>query len=355
MTSIPEGWTQTALRHLLQPTKQKAEPSDLDASSPYVGLEHIETNSGRLISKGLAREVSSTKSRFKAGDVLYGKLRPYLNKVFLAPFDGICSTDILVFPRSPALEPDYLAHFLRQPSVVSFANHNSSGIQLPRVSFSTLGQLPVPLPPLAEQHRIVAKLEDLLDRVDAARERLRRLPTILRRFRQSVLAAACSGRLTQDWREAHGNGDWQYSPLREWNLSVRIGPFGTLLHREDYVKGGVPLVNPTHIKDGEIRISPDCTVRPTKAQDLSAYRLRRGDVVLARRGQMGRAAIVSQEADGFLCGTGSLFIRPDPADLLPAAPQPAERLFSRRELSRFHDDQPEPTGSRLSTAASRNA
>ena len=88
---------------------------------------------------------------------------------------------------------------------------------------------------------------------------------------------------------------------------IKIGPFGSLLHKEDYIVGGHPLLNPSHIVDG--RISPDnkLTISDEKYKELSAYQLKTGDVVMGRRGEMGRCAVVSEE--GFLCGTGSILIR----------------------------------------------
>ncbi len=198
---LPEGWVSVPLGNLIQPSKARVEPSDC-ADAHYLSLEHIESATGRVIGKGVGAEVASTKAVFQRGDVLYGKLRPYLNKVTVAEFDGICSTDILVFPQALAIESQFLRHFLSTPEIVEFANHHSSGVQLPRVSFSSLASIQIPLPPLAEQRRIVAKVEKLLARVQAVRERLVRVPLILKRFRQAVLAAACDGRLTARFRES---------------------------------------------------------------------------------------------------------------------------------------------------------
>ncbi|ART68894.1 hypothetical protein BTO20_10120 [Mycobacterium dioxanotrophicus] len=94
---------------------------------------------------------------------------------------------------------------------------------------------------------------------------------------------------------------------------VRIGPFGSLLHKEDYVADGVPLVNPMHIERGSILPDPRHAVSVEKASQLSNYRLAEGDVVLGRRGEMGRCAVVDATANGYLCGTGSLIVRPGPA------------------------------------------
>lgn len=91
---------------------------------------------------------------------------------------------------------------------------------------------------------------------------------------------------------------------------VRIGPFGSLLHREDYVLNGVPLVNPSHISEGKIVVDSELTISPKKMTELSAYVMHEGDVVLGRRGEIGRCAVVTRKEDGYLCGTGSIFIRP---------------------------------------------
>lgn len=89
---------------------------------------------------------------------------------------------------------------------------------------------------------------------------------------------------------------------------IKIGPFGSLLHKEDYIKDGHALVNPSHIIDGKIVTDQQLTVSDEKYAELSAYHLQIGDIVLGRRGEMGRCAVVSD--DGLLCGTGSLLIRP---------------------------------------------
>ncbi len=114
------------------------------------------------------------------------------------------STEFHVLRSNGSVEPDYLFHFIRQESFRKAAEAEMTGsVGQKRVPASFLEEAEIPLPPLAEQERIVAKVEELLARVNAARERLSRVPAILKRFRQSVLAAACSGRLTADWRQKH--------------------------------------------------------------------------------------------------------------------------------------------------------
>lgn len=88
---------------------------------------------------------------------------------------------------------------------------------------------------------------------------------------------------------------------------IKIGPFGSLLHKGDYIEGGYALLNPSHIIDGKIAPDSELTVSREKYEELSAYHLKAGDVVMGRRGEMGRCAVVP--CDGYLCGTGSLLIR----------------------------------------------
>src|SRR5947208_2108241 len=105
--AVPEDWVLTTLGVVTIPSKLKIEPKDLKAV-PYLSLEHIESHTTRLLGRGTSSDVRSTKSVFHAGDVLYGKLRPYLNKVSVPAFDGVCSTDILVFPQTRCIDSKFL-------------------------------------------------------------------------------------------------------------------------------------------------------------------------------------------------------------------------------------------------------
>ena len=155
---IPSGWERSTLGNVASLSNEKCEPSSTNVLR-YIGLEHIESGSQRITGVGSSADVSSTKSAFRAGNVLYGKLRPYLKKVCRPTFDGICSTDILVFSESPSIDNGFLLHFLSRQETANFATQNANGINLPRINSTTLGELSIGIPPLAEQRRIVAKIE----------------------------------------------------------------------------------------------------------------------------------------------------------------------------------------------------
>ena len=342
-TALPDGWQSEPLGEVIAPSKEKVEPEQCP-DAPYLSLEHVEANTGRIIGRGLASDVKSTKCVFRAGDVLYGKLRPYLNKVCIPDFSGVCSTDFLVFPRQSRLDNRLLRHFLSLPPIVQFATDQSKGVQLPRVSFAALATISLPLPPLPEQQRIVARIEELLAHVNAAREHLARVPVILKRFRQSVVAAACSGRLTEDWRDrsrpideptaaivAHHKACWlknhrvarsPYVPPTfaegprplpfgwKWVslgilgencfATVQTGPFGALLHRDEFVEAGVPVVAVGNLTGMGFSAEGLYFVTPEKGAQLSRFDVKAGDVLFARSGAtLGKVCVAPAFVDSW--------------------------------------------------------
>ena len=126
-------------------------------------MEDIEKDTSKLLQKvyNSDRQVSSNKYSFKKSDVLYGKLRPYLNKVLIASDEGVCSSEIL--PLQPyQIESRYIRTYLMSPDFLNYANHLTSGTRMPRLGTDDLRKAIFPLPPLAEQERIVAKLDKLM-------------------------------------------------------------------------------------------------------------------------------------------------------------------------------------------------
>ena len=103
--------------------------------------------------------------------------------------------------------------------------------------------------------------------------------------------------------------EWEVRILGELWDAFRTGPFGSTLHAQDYITGGTPLINPMHIQDGRINPTFDMSVGDEVEERLSAYRLSKGDIIIGRRGEMGRAALVGEKESGWLCGTGCFFLR----------------------------------------------
>lgn len=212
MSELPATWQRTSLGKVVDYGKtSKAEPEDISGNTWVLELEDIEKDTSRLIARLRYEErlSKSTKNRFKAGDVLYGKLRPYLNKVLIADRPGVCTTEILPLNSDGYLDNRFLFYWLKSPEFLEYVVKESHGMNMPRLGTDAGKVAPFIIAPLPEQKRIADKLDSTLARVDACRNRLDRLPALLKRFRQSILAAATSGRLTEDWRATRSLDEMQ--------------------------------------------------------------------------------------------------------------------------------------------------
>ena len=172
---VPASWEWAAIGDVfLYDAGTKREPTVLDQKQWLLELEDIEKDTGRLLvrTRVCERESRSTKSEFHFGDILYGKLRPYLNKVLVADKPGYSTTEIVALRPHLPLRSEYCALALRRPDFVDYVTRLGQGTKMPRLRTEDAVKSPFPLPPLAEQHRIVAKVDELMalcDRLEAAR------------------------------------------------------------------------------------------------------------------------------------------------------------------------------------------
>ena len=163
-------------------------------------MDHVESHTTRLLGSVAASAMKSPAVCFRQGDVLYGRLRPYLNKVALPNFAGLASGEFIVLPGTVCVSSSFLKHRLSASDFVSFASHLNEGDR-PRVSFEQIGQFMILIPPPREQRRMVAKIEELFSELDAGIEILKKACAQLATYRQAVIRHSFEGRLTAQWRE----------------------------------------------------------------------------------------------------------------------------------------------------------
>ena len=196
---LPDGWCWTKIESVAQLRGEKVDPANAP-ELPFVGLDDIATNGMRIDRTRPFREMKSSGNRFWQGDLLYGRLRPYLNKTALPEIDGACSGELLVLEPSALIERNFLQCFFHARRFVNQAMNSISGDR-PRIDFATIAAFDFPLPPLAEQRRIVARIDALFAEIVDGEAALAETRKGLELFRRALLMAAVTGELTKDWRE----------------------------------------------------------------------------------------------------------------------------------------------------------
>ena len=200
-----------------------------------------------------------------------------------------------VFSVSSELNQQYLYYYLKSDITLHFIKELATGSVRDNLKLSMLYEFPINMPAYEEQKKIVKRLDSLQLIISLLNKELMKLDELIK------------ARFIELFGDPVSN-PYRYPKVRLSELAeIKIGPFGSLLHKEDYITNGHALVNPSHIVDGNICVDDKLTVSDEKFSELSAYHLQIGDVVMGRRGEMGRCAVV--QTDGLLCGTGSLLIR----------------------------------------------
>lgn len=287
------------------------------------------------------------------------------------------------------IDPYYIYRVFEKLDATGEINKYRKGVGITNMSGKALSSIPIPIPPIIEQHRIVAKVDELMALCDqleqqqtdsiAAHQTL--VETLLKtltdsenaeqlaqnwavlsehfdtlfttdhsiaQLKQTILQLAVMGKLVpqdpndkpasvllekiaeekaclvkegkikkqkalpeigEDEKPFDLPSMWELARFSEYATEISTGPFGTMIHKQDYINGGVPLINPSHMIDSRIIEDSKVSINKEKAGELSSYKLSDGDIVMARRGELGRCALVTSREQGWLCGTGSFVLK----------------------------------------------
>lgn len=285
---LPSGWVETSLGQVTWPSKLSAKPSE-EAPQAYLGMDNVEASSTKILGSEISTNIRSLTRPFTPGDTLYGRLRPYLNKVCTPEFKGLASSEFIVFPPSSALANNFLKYLLNSQTFVSFANNISDGDR-PRIKWNQIIDWPFQLPPLAEQRRIVDAIEEHLSRIDAAESTAQTALTKLDTLRRTILTAAFSGRLVEPFNPRRTTDslpeDWQWSTLGDISRKPQYGWTTKSAHGT-----GINYLRTTDISRGDIdwRSVPVCVNYP---ENLDKFILHNEDIVISRAGSVGVSCMI---------------------------------------------------------------
>ena len=221
----------------------------------------------------------------QSGDVLLNITGASIGRVTLAPHDmdgARVNQHVCIIRPSEAIDARFLNAFLSSPTSQDVILGENYGVTRQALTKQQILDFDIPLPPLPEQKRIADKLEALLGRVDACRSRLDRVPALLKRFRQSLLAAATSGKLTEEWREENGVAD-EWPEVRVQDVSVQVfdGPFGSHLKTADYTSTGIRVSRLENIGWMIFHADKEAYISPEKYKTLTRHTLKKDDVVFS--------------------------------------------------------------------------
>ncbi|MBR3238597.1 MAG: restriction endonuclease subunit S [Oscillospiraceae bacterium] len=340
---IPESWMWVRLGDCTSyaHTKEKVVSAEIDPEAWSLDLEDIEKETGRITNycKAGTRSITGDKVVFHEGQILYSKLRPYLKKILVAPKDGVCTPELVPFYAFGAIDPYYLVFVLKSPHVDYVINAVTYGVKMPRVGTETMVNLLIPLPPLAEQKRIVGKIEELLPLIERYEAAWSRLEDFNKRFpgdmQKSILQMAIQGKLVEQ-RPEEGIGEELYKRLKKHHSGLkpckdeldyssmdyeipdswRMVELNQLFDFVDYrgktpnkTSEGVFLITASNIRRGYMNYTrKEYISREEYAERQSRGITQKGDLLFTTEAPMGNAALC--DLDICSCGQRIITFKP---------------------------------------------
>lgn len=352
---IPENWAWVKLEDLYE-INPKVEAAD-DTDAAFIPMERISAGFSDSFTFEVQKWSAASKNhtRFADGDVAFAKISPCFEnrKSFIATGlpNGIGGgTTELIILRQKEMLPRFTYYVTLDQRFIHEGVASYKGtVGQQRVKSDVIKNYMVAVPPKEEQQRIIEKIESIFSALDTIDTLQGQYQDNLATLKSKIIDAGIQGKLTEQLPE-DGNAEelyqqiqqekaalekagkikkskplppvteeekafeipekWKWVRFSDLMLTISTGPFGSMLHKSDYVNNGIPLINPMNIVGGRIIPSDKMMVSEESRLRLASYVLHEGMIVMGRRGEMGRCAIVNQNENGWLCGTGSFFMEP---------------------------------------------
>ena len=305
--AIPAHWNAKRMKFVAPTriTKLDIKPDN----AVYVGLEHIESWTGRLLLENQPEGVDSVVSSFTRGDVLFGKLRPYLAKSARPDVDGVCSSEILPLRPTPGCFQSYMMYCLLNAPYIHWLDSMTYGTKMPRVSPDQVGSSHAPLPPEGEQSVIATFLDRETSKIDGLVARKETLIELLQEKRAALITHAVTRGLDPNVSIKDSGVEWLGKIPRHWRVGklkhacervfVGIAEAATFA----YVDHGVPMLRSTDVRANRVRTDDIRCIDISFAARLSSKQLRTDDIVTVRTGNAGVSAVVPPAYDLGQCFT----------------------------------------------------
>ena len=314
--NVPSHWRLKRLKYAasMSAAKLTEKPADLT----YLGLENVEAGTGQLLIDTPTENVESVVNRFVEGDVLFGKLRPYLAKVVRATFDGVCTTEMLALHPGRDVDGKYLFYRLLSEDFINLVNSFTYGVKMPRVSSEQIGDVYIVLPSLVEQRAIAAFLDRETAKTDALIAKKERQIELLRERRAVFVSHMVTKGLDSSVPTKESGVEWLGDIPEHWEIKrlrfiaqVRTGVAkGRNVVLAETVQ--LPYLRVANVQDGYLNLEDVATIT-VGADEVTRYALKQGDVLMNEGGdfdKLGRGAVWSGQISPCLHQNHVFAVRP---------------------------------------------
>ncbi len=296
---IPAHWDARRLKSLapVRLGKLAARPED----TVYVGLEHVESWTGRLLLEPQPEKVDSGVSSFAAGDVLFGKLRPYLAKAASPDFCGVCSSELLALRPAPRCSSRYLTNCLLSKPYVRWLDSSAYGAKMPRVNAEQVGASRLPHPPLSEQQAIADYLDRETAKIDALVAKKERLVELFQEKRAALITRAVTRGLDPNVPMKDSGVEWLGEIPAHWEVCPVYARYEVALGKMLEARRFTGEWSGKYLRNIDVQWDAvnvkDLPVMDFTPSERERYLLRPGDLLVCEGGEVGRAAVWSGELD----------------------------------------------------------
>lgn len=307
-SELPKGWEWVRLGDVAKKISKKVLPKEYPNAN-FIGMDCIEPHTLKPKFVYKFNEFKSSGNYFEIGQVLYGRMRPYLNKVYRTEYEGACSGEFIVLLCDKNLDPDLLKYILHSKEFVSYATHKTSGDR-PRISYEDIEDYPIFLPPLTEQQAIVSKIEELLSDLENGIQQLQTAQQQLKTYRQSLLKWAFEGKLTnKNVKEGELPEGWKWVKLGD---NIQQPKYGTS-KKCDYSYSGKAVLRIPNISNGHIDNS-DLKYAVFDKKEIETYNIQEGDLLTIRSNGsidlVGKSALIQKKDEDCLFAGYLIRLRP---------------------------------------------
>ena len=314
---IPNHWDLIRTKYLFSERVQKGFPNEpLLAATQSQGVVRKTDYDSRTVE---ATKDFHLLKLVKQGDFVIS-LRSFEGGIEFAHYQGIISPAYTVLAPLSKVEAGFYRYFLKSTQFIQGLKLFVTGIREGQnIDYTRLSRAFLPFPPADEAKRIANFLDQKTAEIDKAITKKQRLIDLLKEQKTILINQAVTKGLNPDVPMRDSGVEWIGEAPEHWEVKrlgflsqlLQTGPFGSQLHQEEYIQGGIPVINPSQLANGVIIPDEKTTVTEKTAARLARHKTQIGDIIFARRGEMGRCGLTMPGQEGFICGTGSILFRPN--------------------------------------------